>query len=285
MATRELPVELFYDPEDLESQAPRLRAKREHRRRWWDWRSLRFDTGLKLIARAKRLVPGRKPPVELFYDLELLDPDAPRLRISKCAGVWELRDDQGALLSSHARLPAAIDDALARSAECYSEILVMAATGRFQWSVQHNPDWLELARIVNQEPKPREGRWWDWKYLRFDTGLRLIVRSKRLVAGREPPLKLYYDVRELDPGAPRLRISKSTGIWELRDDQDSLLGSHDRLPDAIDAALCRSEVCFSEILVMASNGRFEWSVRHNPELLEIARVVARPVAVEREAAD
>lgn len=150
MATREPPVELFYDPEDLDPQAPRLRVTHNGRRRWWDWRSLRFDTGLKLIARSKQLVPGRKRPLELYYDPEELNPDAPRLRISKCAGVWELRDDQGALLSSHARLPAAIDDALARSAECYSEILVMAATGRFEWSVQHNSDWLALARAVNR---------------------------------------------------------------------------------------------------------------------------------------
>jgi hypothetical protein len=150
MATREPPVELFYDPEDLDPQAQRRRVPRNRRRRWWDWRSLRFDMGLKLIARSKRLIPGREPPVELFYDLDMLDPDAPRLRISKCAGIWELRDDQGALLSSHARLTGAIDDALARSAECYSEILVMAATGRFQWSVQHNPDWLALARAVNR---------------------------------------------------------------------------------------------------------------------------------------
>jgi hypothetical protein len=103
-----------------------------------------------LIARSKRLVTGREASVELFYDPEELDTDAPRLRISKCAGVWELRDSQGALLGSHTRLPDAIDDALARSAECYSEILVMAATGRFEWSVQHNPDWLELARAVNR---------------------------------------------------------------------------------------------------------------------------------------
>jgi hypothetical protein len=150
MATREPPVELFYDPEDLDPQAPRLRVTRSRRRRWWDWRSLRFDAGLKLIARSKRLVPGRERPIDLFYDPEELNADAPRLRISKCAGIWELRDDQGALLSSHARLPDAIDDALARSAECYSEILVMAATGRFEWSVKHNPEFVVLARAVNQ---------------------------------------------------------------------------------------------------------------------------------------
>ncbi|HEU4884649.1 MAG TPA: hypothetical protein VFT45_20505 [Longimicrobium sp.] len=144
MATHELPVELFYDPE-----APRLRAKR-NRRRWWDWKNLRFDTGLGLIVRSKRLVPGRQRPIELYYDPEELATDAPRLRISKCAGVWEVRDDEGVLLGSHARLPAAIDDALARSAKSFSEILVMAATGRFEWSVQHNPEFVELARAVNR---------------------------------------------------------------------------------------------------------------------------------------
>ncbi len=128
-------------------------------------------------------------------------------------------------------------------------------------------------------------RWWDWKNLRFDTGLRLIIRSKRLMADREPRVKLYYDARELDPDAPRLRIGKRAGVWEMRDEEGALLSSHARLPDAIDAALKRSEMCFSEILVMATTGRFEWSVRHNPELVEIARVVARPVAPEREAAD
>ncbi|HEY0019015.1 MAG TPA: hypothetical protein VGC13_22125 [Longimicrobium sp.] len=189
------------------------------------------------------------------------------------------------MLSSHVRLPEAIETALERSEACFSEILVMAASGEFEWSVQHNPDWLELARIVNQDPKPREGRWWDWKNLRFDTGLRLIVRSKRLVAGRERPIDLYYDPEELDADAPRLRISKCAGVWELRDDQGALLGSHARLPAAIDHALARSAKRFSEILVMSATGRFEWSVKHNPEFVELARAVNRPVGSEREAAD
>ena len=137
-----------------------------------------------------------------------------------------------------------------------------------------------------EDPDPRaRRRWWEWKNLRFDTGLRLIARSKRLIATREPPVRLSYDPRELDANAPRLRISKSANLWELRDEQGALLSGHLRLPDAVDAALARSEECFSEILVMGANGRFEWSVRHNPELLEIARVVAPPVAFQREAAD
>jgi hypothetical protein len=151
MATHEPPVDRFYAPEDLlDPEAPRLRVMRNRRRRWWDWRSIRLDTGLRLIVRAKQLVPGRERPIDLYYDPTELDTSAPRLRISKCAGVWELRDQQGALLNRHARLPAAIDDALARSAESFSEILVMAATGRFEWSVQHNPEFVELARAVSR---------------------------------------------------------------------------------------------------------------------------------------
>ncbi|WP_420124839.1 hypothetical protein [Longimicrobium sp.] len=149
----------------------------------------------------------------------------------------------------------------------------------------YDPEGLDPAPQRLRAQRSCGRRWWDWRSLRFDTGLKLIARSKRLVPGREPPFKLYYDVRELEADAPRLRISKRAGFWELRDGQGALLGSHVRLPDAIDAARCRSEVCFSEILVMGSNGRSEWSVRHNPELVEIARVVAPPAVFEREAAD
>jgi hypothetical protein len=39
--------------------------------------------------------------IELFYDPADLDPDAPRLRIGKIDGCWELRDDAGALLGRH----------------------------------------------------------------------------------------------------------------------------------------------------------------------------------------
>jgi hypothetical protein len=150
MATREPSIALYHDTRDIDPEAQRLPTPCNRRCRWWDWRSLRFDTGLRLIVRSKRLFATGEPSVELFYDPEDLDSQAPRLRIAKTSGVWELRDEQGALLSSHARLPDAIDAALARSEVCFSEILVMAATGRFEWSVQHNPDWLELARAVNR---------------------------------------------------------------------------------------------------------------------------------------
>jgi hypothetical protein len=137
-----------------------------------------------------------------------------------------------------------------------------------------------------KEPDPRaRRRWWDWKNLRFDTGLRLIIRAKRLIANREPPVKLYYDVRQLDPDAPRLRIAKAAGRWELRDEEGAVLSRHVRLPEAIDAALERSKERFSEILVMGANGRFEWSVHHDPGLVELARVLNATVPSEREAAD
>lgn len=223
----------------------------------------------------------REPPVELFYDPEDLDPQAPRLRVSRNGEGWELRDDDEVLLSKHPSQRDAIDAALERSSVRFSEILVRGSTGRAEWLVGQDPLTRELHRVLER----RQRRWWDWKTLRFDTGLRLIVRSKRLVEGREPPVRLQYDPGELDPCAPRLRISKSAGVWELRDNEGALLSSHARLPDAVDDALARSARYFSEILVMAATGRFEWSVRHNPELLEIARAVARPVACEREAAD
>lgn len=102
---------------------------------------------------------------------------------------------------------------------------------------------------------------------------------------REPPVELFYDPEDLNPEAPRLRISKRAGVWELRDDHDVVLSSHPRLPEAIDTALERAEKCFSEILVMAGSGRFEWSVQHNPDWLALARAVNPPVLSEREAAD
>ncbi|HEX6367655.1 MAG TPA: hypothetical protein VF006_01905 [Longimicrobium sp.] len=105
------------------------------------------------------------------------------------------------------------------------------------------------------------------------------------MATRESSIELFYDPEDLDPAAPRLHIAKRDGVWELRDQQGVLLSSHVRLPDAIDAALARSEECFSEILVMAGSGRFEWSVQHNPDWLALARAVNRPVLSEREAAD
>ena len=102
---------------------------------------------------------------------------------------------------------------------------------------------------------------------------------------RNPPVELFYEPEELDPDAPRLRIAKKRGVWELRNEQGELLSRYPLLPEAIDAALERSKARFSEILVMAATGRFEWSVRHSPEFVELARAVNRPVESEREAAD
>lgn len=99
----------------------------------------------------------REPPVELFYSPEDLDPEAPRLRIGKHNGRWEVRDDEGALLASRAILPDAIDAALERSEACFSEILVRDADGRQEWSVHHNPEWMELIRLlVRTAPSPSE---------------------------------------------------------------------------------------------------------------------------------
>ena len=104
------------------------------------------------------------------------------------------------------------------------------------------------------------------------------------MATREPPVELFYRPEDLDPEAPRLRIDKSGGRWELRDDHGARLSSHTLLPDAIDAALERAEARFSEILVRGSSGRIEWAVSQNPEMVELARLLNETAPSRREAA-
>lgn len=106
-----------------------------------------------------------------------------------------------------------------------------------------------------------------------------------MMAKRKPAVELYYDPADLDPEAPRLHIGKHDGTWELRDGDGALLSSHAKLPEAINAAEERSRVCFCEILVRGAVTPIEWSVRLNPAMVELARVLNQPVPVEREAAD
>src|SRR5688500_7478043 len=99
----------------------------------------------------------REPPVELFYDPGDLDPQTPRLRVTRNGEGWELRADEGDLLSKHPSQAEAIDAALERSKARFSEILVRGSTGRAEWVVNQDPKWLKLTRARNQDPKPREG--------------------------------------------------------------------------------------------------------------------------------
>ncbi|HLM66812.1 MAG TPA: hypothetical protein VK358_04750 [Longimicrobium sp.] len=94
------------------------------------------------------------------------------------------------------------------------------------------------------------------------------------MATRKPALELYYDPADLHPEAPRLHIRKHDGVWELRDADGALLSRSMLLPDVIDAALERSNVRFSEILVRGAVSPIEWSVHQNPECVELARVLA-----------
>ena len=89
------------------------------------------------------------------------------------------------------------------------------------------------------------------------------------MATREPPVELFYDPADLDPKAPRLYVWRNGNTWELQDEAGAVLSTHPTQDDAIDAALERSRVCFSEILVRGSTGRMEWLVDQNPELLRI----------------
>jgi len=106
-----------------------------------------------------------------------------------------------------------------------------------------------------------------------------------IMATRKPTLELFYDPAELDSAAPRLYVRKEAGVWNLYDGEGVLLGRHPRLPGALDAALERSERCFSEILVRTASGKHEWSVRHNPDWEWLARLLNETDAREREAAD
>ena len=105
------------------------------------------------------------------------------------------------------------------------------------------------------------------------------------MATREPPVELFYDPADLEPDAPRLRIGKRNGYWELRDEKEALLSCHASLPDALDAAVERSNVCFSEILVREATGRQEWSYHHNPDWMELIRLLVRTAPLQREAVD
>jgi hypothetical protein len=80
------------------------------------------------------------------------------------------------------------------------------------------------------------------------------------MATREPPVELFYDPDDLHPTAPRLRVTRNSVGWELRDEGGVLLGTHPTQDDAIDAGLERSRLRFSEILARGSNGRIEWRI-------------------------
>lgn len=101
------------------------------------------------------------------------------------------------------------------------------------------------------------------------------------MATREPPVELFYDPADLDPTAPRLRVSKNGKGWELRDDDGLLLSAHPSQSDAIAVALEQSQRRFSEILVRGSNGRAEWRFNQNPEWLTLARELDRDMERRR----
>ena len=105
------------------------------------------------------------------------------------------------------------------------------------------------------------------------------------MATREPPVELYYDPAKLDPDAPRLRVIRNGGGWELRADDGELLSTHPTQADAVDAALGRSKRRFSEILVRGSTGRAEWVMNQDPNWLKLARAIDRDLQRRREGAD
>ncbi|HEV3051577.1 MAG TPA: hypothetical protein VGX50_14830 [Longimicrobium sp.] len=225
----------------------------------------------------------REPPVELFYDPAELDPDAPRLYVRRNGTSWRLLDQDGVLLSAHASQDEAIDAARRLSGQRFSEILVRGSTDDLEWRLDQDPEIEAILGRLRGRRAPR--RHFDVKNLRLHTGLRLIRTCKWLVPGRNPPVELFYDPADLDPDAPRLRIGKGDGRWQLRDDDGALLSCHTTLPDALDAAAERSNVRFSEILVREATGRQEWSYHHNPDWMELIRLLVHTAPLQREGVD
>lgn len=227
----------------------------------------------------------RTPPLERFYDPADLDPAAPRLYVLRNGAGWELRDEEGTVLTTHPTQRDAIDAGLARSAVAFCEILVRGSTEEAEWRVGQDARTRELSGLLPRQRREERGRkvgvgpfWGHHVFL----PVRYKCKDSR-AAG--VAVELYYDPAELDPDAPRLRIQKRDGRWELRDDEGGLLSSHSALPGALDAALNRSRLRFSEILVRSSSGRREWSYNHNPEWMDLARILNQAVASQREAAD
>lgn len=239
----------------------------------------------------------REPPVELFYDPAELDPDAPRLYVLWNGSGWELRDDSGGLLGTHLTQDKAVDAALRRSRARFSEILVRGSTGRAEWVVSQNPEWLKLTRAIDRDlARRRHGELEQMPEAgRRKVGVGVFPRHRVLLPARyrhgdatpgvPARVELVYDPARLDPAAPRLHIRKTDGTWQLRDEDGRLLSSHSRLPDAMDAALERSRTCFSEILIRTAGGEWEWSLRHNPDWTDVARALNRLPVAGREAAD
>jgi hypothetical protein len=105
------------------------------------------------------------------------------------------------------------------------------------------------------------------------------------MATREPPVELFYDPDDLHPTAPRLYVWRNAEVWRLEDEAGTLLSIHPTQDAAIDAALDLSTLCFSEILARGSNGRIEWRIDQDPELLRAARAWRTERLQDLEAAD
>jgi hypothetical protein len=99
----------------------------------------------------------REPPVERLYLPEDLDPGAPCLHVMRNGSGWEVRDDDGSLLSKHPSQGDAVDAALERSKVRFNEILVRGSTGRVEWLVGQDPLTQELTRILRSQYPAVEG--------------------------------------------------------------------------------------------------------------------------------
>ena len=91
------------------------------------------------------MMAKQKAPPEPLYAPEDLDPNAPRLYISRNGAGWELRSEDRALLGVHESQSHAIRAAREISKARFAEVLVEGSTGRYVWQLDQNPLLAEIA--------------------------------------------------------------------------------------------------------------------------------------------
>lgn len=104
-----------------------------------------FGARTDLLPAERGTMAKRKAPPEPLYAPEDLDPNAPRLYISRNGAGWELRSEERALLGVHESQSRAIDAAREISKVRFTEILVEGSTGRYIWQLDQDPEWLAIA--------------------------------------------------------------------------------------------------------------------------------------------
>lgn len=131
MATHAPPVELFYDPADLDPAAPRPSAPEQACGCCWP------------VTLQAAMAAGAQ---QLTFDPADVDPGAPKLHVRREADEWEVRSAAG-VLSTHATQEEALAAARSRVPECGAEVFFESRSGRFLHRVARSPAELRFLEL------------------------------------------------------------------------------------------------------------------------------------------